>query len=266
MMYVCVCVFFYCSTTKEKYTSASFQNPFLSLTLFFFQRHTTHSSMSSSPGSLTSFGGADTKILRRTGKRAVQGPSQTLTLTHDSTIRDTRPRNQKVPINITHSYKQNDFLRDVGVAPTDMKRRVYHMRHLQSVNKTTKQRPSFVWNEEKASKIKTLTHPHGHNLITWDKSHEPVRGREVGLKMSKRGSPPSKPVNSSERTLKKDRQSNIRFFCSQPDLTKRQDLLVREGLKKGAKKSSVLGIGRGEMRSEGVNDNFGNSLYFTKNK
>ena len=222
--------------------------------------------MSSSPGSLTSFGGEDAKILRRTGKRAVQGPSQTLTLTHDSTTRDMRPRKQKVKVEVTHAYKQNDFLRDVGVAPTDVKRRVYHMRHGESVTKTTKQRPSFVWNKDKASRIKTLEHPHGHNLITWDKSHEPVRGREVGLKMSKRGSPPSKPVNSSERTLKKDRQSNIRFFCSQPDLPKRRDLLVREGLKKGIKKSSILGIGRGEMKSEGVNDNFGNSLYLANNK
>ena len=174
-----------------------------------------------------------------------------------------RPRKQKINVDVQHSYKNNDFLRDMGVSPEGMKRRVYHMRHVESVTKTTEQRPAHQWNKDKASRIQRLEHPHGHNLINWKKTHDTVRGREAGLKMSKRGASFGAPLSSSERTLKKDRQSNIRFFCSQPVPKKRQDLLAREGLKKDIKKSSILGIGRGEMRSEGVNDNFGNSLYLS---
>jgi len=224
----------------------------------------TKSSSSSSPGSLASFGGVSSETLSSTGKRAVQGPRNGLKdLSHDSTIRDTRPRKMKVKVDVAESYRKCDFLRDIGKPFTNLKQRVYHKRHVQSVTKTTEQRPSFVWKQDKASKMKSLEQPHGYNLITWNKTHEAVQGREIKSTISRKGSSPSRPADSASRTLKQDRQSSIRFFCSQPDLKNRCDLLVREGLKPGIKKSSVLGIGRGDMPSQGVSDNFENSLYLS---
>ena len=177
---------------------------------------------------------------------------------------DTRPRKQKIKVDVQHAYKKHDFLRDTGTAPTTIKVKRHEKRHVESVTRTTKQKEDdFKWSKDKASRRQRTEQPHGYNLITWKKSHEPKQGHKFSV-ASRRGAGATRPCDSSSRTLKKDRQSNIRFYCHVPENKKRQDLQRREGLKVGIKKSSILGIGRGEMSSEGVNDNFGNSLYNLK--
>lgn len=41
----------------------------------------------------------------------------------------------------------------------------------------------------------------------------------------------------------------------------RSDMLAREGMTQPIKYSSCLGVGRSEIESQGVSDNFGNSYY-----
>lgn len=61
------------------------------------------------------------------------------------------------------------------------------------------------------------------------------------------------------------KQSSSRFYTemSEEVRAERGNAITKEGLY-GQKKSSVLGIGRAEMNSYGVSDNFSNSLYLSK--
>ncbi len=61
------------------------------------------------------------------------------------------------------------------------------------------------------------------------------------------------------------RQSSSRFYCEQSaeERRNRESTLLGEGLSV-QKKSSVLGVGRAELKSYGTHDNFGNSLYLAR--
>ena len=63
------------------------------------------------------------------------------------------------------------------------------------------------------------------------------------------------------------RQSSSRFYCnqSQEERKGREQTLTGEGLSVH-KKSSILGIGRSELKSFGAADNFSRSLYLAADK
>ena len=65
------------------------------------------------------------------------------------------------------------------------------------------------------------------------------------------------------------RSSSSRFYAdirTTANATLRTKTLKNDGLKPGAKMCSLLGIGRADLPSQGVNDNFGNSVYLQRSR
>lgn len=66
----------------------------------------------------------------------------------------------------------------------------------------------------------------------------------------------------------KFRTSEFRYYAQPPSreaMQRRQELMLREGLNT-AKKTSLLGIGRNDLPSYGVEDQFSKSEYFQRSK
>ena len=147
-----------------------------------------------------------------------------------------------------------------------------------SGEETAGERPRIIWNEATSEKLGLLQAPHGMNPITWHKKKDPLPGYEIsdthrnGRKhFHPESSSTSSPRENStvivggvNRKLSNyDREGPNKFYYSTYDNVERRDRISREGLRKGAKSSSVLGIGRADAPSWGVRDNFDKSLYLT---
>tara|TARA_B100000482_G_C12603715_1_gene296275 strand:+ start:1279 stop:2016 length:738 start_codon:yes stop_codon:yes gene_type:complete len=102
-------------------------------------------------------------------------------------------------------------------------------------------------------------HYNGFNVISGQYDPQKIRGRRLQARyLSDR--PSTELVKSGEITI---RNSHYRFYTPLPsgnEHDRRQQQLVTEGLLK-PKCSSVLGIGRADVQSYGVEDQFSHSQY-----
>jgi len=160
--------------------------------------------------------------------------------------------------------------------PKGFKKRVIHKRHADKIQAETKKklkprRSKRVWSSSHAQKMKILQQPHGFNPICWRKQHTPRKGHEILLGQK----PHVKNRRGKSGTLEAEgyaklRSAGSRFYCPLPSNNKyvkqRQERIRLEGLPHMSRTSSSIGIGRGDLPSYGVKDNFEKSLYYVKPK